>query len=166
MCAADRGRLLTRATLHVLYTNPGFAFERLLSVDAQLGQHGYTPAAAQAYLDAVQERIRSLPGVKSVSLIKLPPMGHTVSRMDEETDGHPVPVYPNWVTPGTFATLGIPMRLGRTFYADEKHAVVVSESMARREWPGQTRSGSNCRTAMGKLQSWASQGWTSERRER
>lgn len=47
--------LLTRATLHVLYTNPGFAYERLLSVDAQLGQHGYTPAAAQAYLDAVQE---------------------------------------------------------------------------------------------------------------
>ena len=56
--------LLVRATLHVLYTDPGFAYEQLLSVDSQLAQHNYTPAAAQAYLDAMQERIRALPGVQ------------------------------------------------------------------------------------------------------
>ena len=55
--------LLVRATLHVLYTDPGFAYQQLLSVDSQLAQHNYTPAAAQAYLDAMQERIRALPGV-------------------------------------------------------------------------------------------------------
>ena len=87
--------LLVRATLHVLYTDPGFAYEQLLSVDPQLGQHNYSPSAAKAYLDAMQERIRALPGVKSVSLVKLPPMGHTVSRMDEDINGHSVPIYPN-----------------------------------------------------------------------
>lgn len=133
--------LLVRATLHVLFTDPGFAYEQLLSVDAQLAQHNYSPAAAQAYLDAMQERIRALPGVKSVSLVKLPPMGHTIARMDEDIDGHHVPIYPNWVTPGLFATMGIPMRLGRTFYAGEKNAVIVSESMARKEWPGQNPIG-------------------------
>ncbi|HEY1986961.1 MAG TPA: ABC transporter permease [Terracidiphilus sp.] len=133
--------LLVRATLHVLYTDPGFAYEQLLSVDAHLAQHNYAPAEAQAYLDAMQERIRTLPGVKSVSLVKLPPMGHTVSRMDEEINGHPVPIYPNWVTPGLFETMGIPVHLGRTFYAGEKNAVIVSESMARREWPGQNPIG-------------------------
>jgi predicted permease len=133
--------LLVRATLHVLFTSPGFAYEQLLSVDAQLSQHDYSPAAAQAYLDAMQERIRALPGVKSVSLMKLPPMGHTISRMDEDIHGHPVPIYPNWVTPGLFETMGIPIRLGRTFYAGEKNAVIVSESMARREWPGQNPIG-------------------------
>jgi hypothetical protein len=133
--------LLVRATLHVLYTDPGFAYEQLLSVDSQLAQHNYAPAAAQAYLDAMQERIRALPGVKSVSLVKLPPMGHAVSRMDEEINGHRLPVYPNWVTPGSFETLGIPVRLGRTFYPGEKNAVIVSESMARREWPGQNPIG-------------------------
>ncbi len=89
----------------------------------------------------MQERIRALPGVKSVSLVKLPPMGHTISRMDEDINGHPVPIYPNWVTPGLFETMGIPLRLGRTFYAGEKNAVIVSESMARREWPGQNPIG-------------------------
>jgi predicted permease len=133
--------LLVRATLHVLYTDPGFAYEQLLSVDAQLAQHNYSPAAAKAYLDAMQEQIRALPGVKSVSLMKLPPMGHTVSSMDDEINGHRVPIYPNWVTPGLFKTMAIPIRLGRTFYASEKHAVIVSESMARMEWPGQNPIG-------------------------
>ena len=133
--------LLVRATLHVLYTDPGFAYQQLLSVDSQLAQHNYTPAAAQAYLDAMQQRIRALPGVQSVSLLKLPPMGHTISRMDEEIDGHRLPVYPNWVTPGLFQTMGIPMRMGRTFYPGEKNATIVSESMARRMWPGQNPIG-------------------------
>ena len=133
--------LLVRATLHVLYTDPGFAYEQLLSVDAQLVQHNYSPAAAQAYLETMQGRIRALPGVKSVSLVKLPPMGHSIARMDEDINGHPVPIYPNWVTPGLFETMGISLRLGRTFYAGEKHAVIVSESLARMEWPGQNPIG-------------------------
>jgi len=133
--------LLVRATLHVLYTDPGFQYEQLLSVDAQLAQHNYSPAAAQAYLDAMQERIRALPGVKSVSLVQLPPLGHAISRMDEEINGHRLPVYPNWVTPGLFETMGIPLRLGRTFNVGEKNAVIVSESMARREWPGKNPIG-------------------------
>ncbi len=133
--------LLVRATLHVLYTDPGFAYEQLLSVDAQLAQHNYSPAAAQAYLNTMQERIRALPGVKSVSLVKLPPMGHVVASMDEEINGHRVPIYPNWVMPGLFETMGIPLRLGRTFYAGERNAVIVSESMARMEWPGQNPIG-------------------------
>jgi predicted lysophospholipase L1 biosynthesis ABC-type transport system permease subunit len=125
----------------VLYTDPGFQYEQLLSVDAQLAQHNYSPAAAQAYLDAMQERIRALPGVKSVSLVQLPPLGHAISRMDEEINGHRLPVYPNWVTPGLFETMGIPLRLGRTFNVGEKNAVIVSESMARREWPGKNPIG-------------------------
>jgi len=133
--------LLVRATLHVLYTDPGFAYEHLVSVDAQLAQHNYSPAAAKAYLDAIQERIRALPGVKSVSLVKLPPMGHTIARMDKDINGHHVPIYPNWVAPGLFETMGIPVHLGRTFYAGEKNAVIVSESMARREWSGENPIG-------------------------
>jgi predicted permease len=133
--------LLVRATQHVLYTDPGFAYQSLLSVDPQLGHYNYTPAAAKAYLDGMQERLRSLPGVQSVALVKLPPMGHTVSRMDTEINGHPLPIYPNWVTPNLFQTMQIPIRLGRTFYPGEKNAVIVSESMARKEWPGQNPVG-------------------------
>ena len=133
--------LLVRATQHVLYTDPGFAYQSLLSVDPQLRHHNYTPAAAKEYLDRTEERLRGLPGVQSVSLMQLPPLGHTISRMDELVNGHPLPIYPNWVTPDLFKTMEIPIRLGRTFYPGEKNAVIVSEAMARKEWPGQNPVG-------------------------
>jgi predicted permease len=129
--------LLVRATQHALYTDPGFGYEQLLSIDAQLGQHGYSPAAARAYLSQLQSRLAAVPGVGSVSLVKLPPMGHVVSYSDAEIDGRHVRVYPNWVEPGFFATMEIPILAGRTFYPGERNAVVVSASFARQQWPGQ-----------------------------
>jgi predicted permease len=128
--------LLVRATQHALYSDPGFGYQQLLSIDAQLGQHGYTPAAAKSYLDQMQARLRAVPGVRSVSLVKLPPLGHAVDREKSDINGHTVMIYPNWVEPGFFETMGIPVLLGRTFYPSEKKVVVVSESFAREQWPG------------------------------
>lgn len=133
--------LLLRATQHALYTDPGFGYEQLLSIDSQLGQHGYTAAAAKTYLAEMQSRLLAVPGVKSVALVKLPPLGHTVSRARREINGRAVLMYPNWVEPGFFNTMEIPMRLGRTFHPGEKHVVIVSESMARQQWPEQNPVG-------------------------
>jgi predicted permease len=129
--------LLVRATQHALYSDPGFGYEQLLSIDPQLDQHGYAPAAARAYLEQMQARLRTVPGVRSVALVKLPPLGHTVDREQTEISGHNVLIYPNWVEPGFFATLHIPILLGRDFYAGEKNAVIVSQSFARQQWPGE-----------------------------
>ena len=128
--------LLVRATQHALYSDPGFGYEQLISIDPQLEQHGYAPAAARAYLDQMQARLRTVPGVRSVGLVKLPPLGHTVDREQTEIGGHKVLIYPNWVEPGFFATMRIPILLGRDFYAGEKNAVIVSQSFARQQWPG------------------------------
>jgi predicted permease len=38
--------LLVRATLHTLYTDPGFGYEQVLSIDPGLSDHGYTPSTA------------------------------------------------------------------------------------------------------------------------
>ena len=35
--------LLVRATLHTLYSDPGFGYEQVLSIDPGLSDHGYTP---------------------------------------------------------------------------------------------------------------------------
>ena len=133
--------LLVRATQHALYTDPGFGYQQLLSIDAGLGRHGYSAAASQAYLDQMQSRLLAVPGVKAASLVKLPPMGHTVSRMDTEVGGRQVEIYPNWIEPGFFKTMSIPLLLGRSFYPGEKKSVIVSESLARKEWPGQNPLG-------------------------
>ncbi len=133
--------LLLRATQHVLYTDPGFGYEQMVSIDPQLSHHGYTAAAAETYLDAMQARLRAIPGVRSVSLVQLPPFGHTVSNSETEIRGHRVMIYPNWVAPDFFRTMEIPLKLGRSFYPSEKHAVVVSESFARAQWPGENPLG-------------------------
>jgi predicted permease len=127
--------LLVRASHHALYSDPGFGYQRLMTIDAQLGQHGYAPGAAQAYLRQMQDRLRALPNVRSVSLVELPPLGHVVDRETSEIDGRQVLIYPNWVEPGFFATMGIPILLGRTFYPGEKSVVIVSQSFARQQWP-------------------------------
>jgi predicted permease len=133
--------LLVRATQHALYSDPGFGYQQLLSIDPHLGRHGYAPAAAQAYFDQMQARLRATPGVLSVALVKLPPLGHEVDRETTEIDGHKVLIYPNWVEPGFFQTMNIPILLGRTFYPREKNAVIVSQSFALQQWPHQNPIG-------------------------
>ncbi|HEY1501069.1 MAG TPA: ABC transporter permease [Acidobacteriaceae bacterium] len=133
--------LLLHAAHHALTTDPGFDYQQLLTIDPQLGHHGYTPARAQAYLTQMQTRMLAVPGVRSVSLVLLPPLGHAVSREDLTFHGHRLPLYPNWVEPGFFKTMEIPILLGRTFYPSEKNAVIVSQSWARQQWPDQNPIG-------------------------
>lgn len=133
--------LLVRATHHALYTEPGFGYQRLVSIDAHLGQHGYDAGAARAYLDQMQARLSAVPGVRSVSLVLLPPLGHTVSSEKREVNGDTVLLYPNSVSSEFFQTMQIPLLLGRTFQPGEKNVVIVSDSFARRQWPAQNPLG-------------------------
>ncbi len=133
--------LLMRAALHALYTDPGFGYEQIVSVDPHLGRHGYANSAAQSYLTDMQTRLRATPGVLSVSLVKLPPLGHEIDKETTEIAGRKVMIYPNWVAPDFFQTMGIPMLLGRTFHPGEKRVVIVSQSFAREQWPGQNPLG-------------------------
>jgi predicted permease len=129
--------LLVRAVLHTLYTDPGFGYEQIITVDPGLGRHGYKDDAARAYLDQMQSRLRALPNVKSVALVRIPPLGHTVSRIGTEIAGHPVDIYPNWTEPDFFKSMGIPLLRGRNLLPGEKNAVIVSASLARKSWPGE-----------------------------
>jgi predicted permease len=127
--------LLVRAVLHTLYTDPGFGCEQIITVDPGLGRHGYKPDAARVYLDEMQSRLRAMPNVKSVALVRILPLGHTVSRIGTEIAGHPVDIYPNWTEPDFFKSMGIPLLRGRNLLPGEKNAVIVSESFARKSWP-------------------------------
>ncbi len=128
--------LLVRAAHHALFTDPGFSYQRLISIDGQLKQHGYTDLQAKAYLDNMQARLRQLPGVRSVSLVLLPPLGHAVSYSSTTINGQNLRIYPNFVGPEFFRTMQIPILQGRTFFPKEKNALIVSKTFARMQWPG------------------------------
>jgi len=129
--------LLVRAAQHVLTTDPGFGYEQVVSIDPELGSHGYTPAVARAFLDQFIGRLRLLPGVTSVGLSSASPLGGKREVITNEIGGHKVPIYPFQVTPEFFKTMGIPLMRGRNFLPGEKNAVIVSESLARMQWPGE-----------------------------
>jgi predicted permease len=128
--------LLVRAMHHTLYNSPGFGYQSVLSIDPQLAQHGYNRTAAGTYLAQMESRLRERPGVLSVALVKLPPMGHSVARIGTEIQGKHVDIFPNSVGPAYFQTMNIPFLLGRTFHPGEQHVTIVSESLANRIWHG------------------------------
>lgn len=130
--------LLVHATLHMLYTDPGFGYQQVLSIDPGLGNHGYTPTDARVYLDTLQARLRSVPGVASVSIAQFSPLvSDEVHLTTIDVDGQRVLIYPNWISPEFFETMGIPILRGRALDANDKESVVISQSLARRRWPNE-----------------------------
>jgi len=132
--------LLVRAAQHVIFTDPGFGYEQVISVTPGLDEHGYRPAAAQAYLEKLEERLRTVPGVASVSLVRYSPLSGG-SVVNAEIQGKPVPVHRNWVGAEFFRTMDISVLLGRAFAPGDKDAVILSKSLAQRLWPGKNPLG-------------------------
>jgi len=134
--------LLVHAVLHMMHTDPGFGYEQVIGVSPGLDSHGYTHQAAQSYIDTLRGRLLGLPGVRSVALSKISLLGNGYTAyMTEDIGGHAVNIYPNWVDTEFFKTMEIPLLRGRNFRPGETHAVIVSDSLARKLWPGQEALG-------------------------
>jgi predicted permease len=130
--------LLVRATLHTLYSDPGFGYEQVLSIDPEMSGHGFASAQAQAYLEQLQNRLRTVPGVTFVSIARIPPLVNTMVMITSiDVAGRRIMIYPNWVSPEFFQTMQIPLLRGRSFREGEKNAVILSESLARKRWPSE-----------------------------
>jgi predicted permease len=103
---------------------------------------GYTPQRSIALFDDLHQRLATQPGVESVSEAEISLFSDSSSgsnitvegyepQEDEETD-----VYQNWIGPGYFSTMGIPLLQGREFTvsdaAGSPKVAVVNETMAKR----------------------------------
>lgn len=134
--------LLVHAAHHLLCTDPGFGYEQVFSIAPGLDSHGYTPAAARAYLDELKARLRARPGVQSVALSQMPLLGNGMTAsMSVIVQGHPLTIYPDQVDPDFFRTMDIPLLRGRNLLPNEPNAVIVSESFAQKQWPGENPIG-------------------------
>ena len=128
--------LLARALDHATSAHLGFEYQQVVSIAPALGRYGYSPAKAQAYLDTLQDRLRALPGVQSLSLAVSPPLGNVSITSGIDVDGRPVNVGIDRVTPQFFETMKIPLLRGRNLRRGDGRVAVISESMARLAWPG------------------------------
>lgn len=138
--------LLIRALVRIQAVDPGFRTEDVLAVHTALSTKRYETTAARAVLyTRVLSGVRSLPGVRSAAYASFLPMvvqggiwEVAIPGLPEGKDGRETASL-RYVTPEFFATLGIPLRLGRDVREDDTldapQVAVVSESFARRYWP-------------------------------
>ncbi len=144
--------LLIRALLRVQSTSPGFDAAGVMTLRTTLPMPKYQPLAARnGFHASVLGEVRALPGVTSAAYTSFLPMvmGGGIWRI--EAEGHAArpeegrTASMRYLTPGYFATLGIPIRRGRdvaeTDTAAGLQVAVVSESFVERYWPGQNPIG-------------------------
>ena len=148
----------TFANLHAI--DPGFDMHGLVAARVALPPARYpTDAARLAFTTDVAQRLAALPGVSEATLASdVPPPGvgwFSVGLEGENGVADAVAeVARNAVSPNFFRTLRIPLKSGRTFSArDSDDAIVVSQAVADRFWPG--ASAVDRRIRSGPNQPWA-----------
>ena len=139
--------LSVRSFYHIVYDDPGFEPENLLTFVFSLTEEGYAETQQQAVLfDQLLERLESLPGVEAATTT-VPIVAYwtttfeIVGRAPEE---HKLAADHFQVSPGFFEAMKVELLHGRTFLpsdrADAPLVVVVDASFAETFWPGDSVS--------------------------
>jgi putative ABC transport system permease protein len=145
--------LLIRSFVRLRAADPGFRPAGVLTFRLPLAGGRNTASERRvAFVGQVTERLASLPGVQSIGGVNsLPLTGFGLGAMFWAAD-RPAPApdqrpmaLTRAATIGYFQTLGIPLLAGRLFTdADTRQAppvVAVSQTLARRLWPGENAIG-------------------------
>jgi putative ABC transport system permease protein len=141
--------LMIRTLRNLNVVDAGFNPRNLLALQVHAPAAAYDTAAKRvALFQRVQEKLETLPGVRSASAINHLPIGGDIWALGYDVVGRPAQppgqefgaVY-RVIRAGYFETMQIPLLRGRAFTArddDRSPAVViVNEAMARQQWPGE-----------------------------
>jgi len=139
--------LLLRSLGRVFAVDPGFQPSHVLTMQVQTSGHKFDPEGAKRrfFAEALEE-VQHVPGASSAAFTSLLPLsekrealtaGTYGTSFEKDERGYDVFLYA--ITPDYFQTMGIPLRQGRFLdkrdAAGASQAVVISESLARREFP-------------------------------
>ncbi|MES1257096.1 MAG: ABC transporter permease, partial [Acidobacteriota bacterium] len=127
--------LLGQAENRNLRGNPGYLPDRVVVTSLRFPQ-GTGVEAAQVRLQAIERRLRQLPGVRSVALSDTVPLFNpdTVELRPPGRNDAVQPVDLFSASPRFLETMGIPLVRGREFQGSDRGAVIVSESLAKAFW--------------------------------
>jgi macrolide transport system ATP-binding/permease protein len=138
--------LLARGLQRAQSTDLGFDQKNLVVLSMDLGSQGYDEARSSTLYRQLFDRVKALPGIKSVSLAEIAPFaGRRDAAIDiesgDQASSHTAQtVGANGVSADYFQTLGIPLRRGRLFTEEDARSgtspAVVSLAMVNRFWPG------------------------------
>jgi predicted permease len=134
--------LLMRGLYMAQTVDPGFEMRGITQAIFDLPSQGYSEERARTFQRELIARVAALPGVDGVEQARVTPLNDqfmgTGVTLAGETEARQVEF--NIVSPGFFTMLGMPIVRGRGFTKEETQAdtgvMVVTESTARRLWPG------------------------------
>lgn len=139
--------LCLRSGTRLAAVDTGIVEDNVVLATFDASAAGYSQSRGVQFYETLRERVATLPGITSVSLAHFVPFdGRSDSRTLDVPGYTPAPgedmnVSQNWVGPGYFATVGVPVLQGREFRpadgAGTPAVIVVNETLARRFWPGQ-----------------------------
>ena len=139
--------LLIRSFSRLTAFDPGFVARGALRVVVELpGERYNTDEKRNAFVDALLERYRALPGVTAVGVVQVMPMagvdvvlGLQVEGRETSPGGSGIINY-FAVTPDYFTAAGIPLVRGRSFTARDRvgttPVMIISPSAAEKYFPG------------------------------
>jgi macrolide transport system ATP-binding/permease protein len=134
--------LLLRGLYYAQTVNPGFEIRDVARIFLNLQAEGYDEGRVADFVRRLRERIAALPGVIEVAQAECAPLSDDHSADNDFTvpgRADKVFIEYNHVTPEYFSVVGIPVVRGRGFSPGETHdlsGIIVTESTARRLWPG------------------------------
>jgi predicted permease len=138
--------LLVRSFLQLVRADPGFRSENAVRLTVTLPSGGYSERGkVRSFYDRAVEALNRTPGVLAVGAGSELPLGIRDRRaFTAEAPVRQIPatsrlIAPNWVTPGYFSALGIPLKSGRVFNTSdptEFPTIVINETLAKLVWPG------------------------------
>lgn len=143
--------LLLRGLHRAQTIDPGFRVKNVVAVSFDLTEAGYNNERAGALRRQLVERIRELPEVDAIAEASAVPLNNDHNDRTFFVPGQErgFQIEYNYVSPGYFALLTIPIVRGRNFTDAEKQTeapvTVLTESTARRLWPGQDPLGKTIR---------------------
>jgi putative ABC transport system permease protein len=144
--------MLLRTLLMLQAAQPGFRTTQVLAVNVPVMSYGKTPEQIRGFYREIRRKIGEVPGVDQVAVGGNVPwrdfggspgtgLAFTVEGQKLENGEEPTRGKFRSISPGFFATLGIPLIAGRDFNdADRNDAdrvVIVSAALARRLFPNQ-----------------------------
>lgn len=135
--------LMVRTVVHLLSVDLGYRTERVLAASVGLRERSYPDAVVrQAFYERLVRRLAQVPGVESVALTNWPAVAPPRPQPLEAEDAAGAARREAGivgVSPGYFATLGVPRVEGRDFALSDRigaePVALVSETLARRLWP-------------------------------
>lgn len=152
--------LFARSLSNLKSVDPGFRADHLLAFSVQPVLNGYDQVRIRSLYERLFDGITALPQVQGVAMAEVPLLTRSdeVSTMEvpgyQPQEGESMGLRLNWIGPGYFSAMGIPLLAGREFARsdgpDSSRVAIINQVMAEKYFGGSNALGRRFRLSRNK----------------